>query len=154
MFGSRRVVLLVEENPHHAVLLRLAFEKAGVAAHVRVVGDGEAAVAYLAGAAPYDDRREHPRPDLVLLDLGLPRRSGLEVLAWLREEPPFGPAERPPVVVLVSGDPDDAELALDRGAADVVPKPGSFGELVEVVRALGERWLAEPPSSGEKAAGE
>ena len=65
----------------------VTFARSGLANPLQIVNDGEQAIAYLAGEPPYTDRRRHPLPILILLDLKLPRRSGLDVLAWVRGVP-------------------------------------------------------------------
>ena len=87
MDTAQHTVLLVEDDPNDVFLVERAVRKAGVRATLQVVGDGDKAVAYLGGQGPYTDRERHPLPVLVLLDLKLPRRSGLEVLTWLRQQP-------------------------------------------------------------------
>src|SRR3979409_1477909 len=93
------LVLLVEDDPDHVLLIQRAFGKANLVNPLRIVRDGEEAVAYLAGTDSYSDRSRHPLPSLILLDLKLPRKSGLEVLGWLREEPHL---KFTPVVILSS----------------------------------------------------
>ncbi len=77
-------ILLVEDNPDDAELLEYAFRKAGIANPLLAVTDGDAAVQYVGGTGAYADRRRHPLPELILLDLKLPRRSGFEVLGFIR----------------------------------------------------------------------
>ena len=83
----RGTILLVEDDPNDVALTQLAFEQARFTNPLQVVGDGEQAIAYLAGRAPYADRTRNPWPILVLLDLKLPRASGFEVLTWIRSVP-------------------------------------------------------------------
>ena len=84
MNASHCTILLVEDNPDDVLLMQRAFKKANLANPLQVVDNGEKAVAYLDGQDPYSDRSQHPVPVLVLLDLKLPRLSGLEVLEWVR----------------------------------------------------------------------
>ena len=101
--------------------------------------NGEDAVAYLAGEGEYADRGRFPLPVLVLLDLKLPRKSGHEVLAWLREQPGL---KRLPVAVLTSSrESADVNRAYDLRANSYLVKPVSFENLVEMVRALDVSWL-------------
>src|SRR4051812_39595766 len=97
--SSDPTVLLVEDNIDDVLLTRRAFRKAGVHATLQMAGDGDEAVAYLRGDGAYADRIAHPVPSLVLLDWKLPRRSGREVLQWVRQQPQFVAL---PVVVLTS----------------------------------------------------
>lgn len=86
MNASALPILLVEDSPDDALLIQRAFRKANLANPVQHVSDGEEAVAYLSGAPPWSDRAKFPLPVFMLLDLKLPRRSGLEVLEWVRRE--------------------------------------------------------------------
>ena len=138
-------VLLVEDDPNDQILIRRAFTKAQLSNAVHLVEDGDAAVAYLAGEGPYADRQRHPLPGLVLLDLKLPRRSGLEVLGWLRAQPVLG---RIPVVILTSSrQRDDIDRAYDLHANSYVVKPVDLPALSEVVRSAAVYWTVtnEPP---------
>ncbi|HWP73412.1 MAG TPA: response regulator, partial [Methylomirabilota bacterium] len=99
MNASALPILLVEDSPDDALLIQRAFRKANLANPVQHVSDGEEAVAYLSGAPPWSDRAKFPLPVFMLLDLKLPRRSGLEVLEWVRRE---SAVKRLPVVVLTS----------------------------------------------------
>lgn len=113
---------------------------------MKVVRDGEEAVAYLAGDGVYGDRRAHPLPVLVLLDLKLPRRSGFEVLEWIRRHPML---RRLPVVVLTSSrETEDIDRAYSLGASSYIAKPVAHEGLLECVKTLTLYWfmLNERPS--------
>lgn len=132
-------ILLVEDNPDDVLLIQRAFRKLGAVNPLRVVSDGEQAVAYLAGEGPYADRDAHPLPSLLLLDLKLPRRSGFEVLEWLRGRPGL---RRLPVVVLTSSrESQDVGRAADLGANSYLVKPVQFDALQEMVRTLRLYWI-------------
>ena len=132
-------ILLVEDDPNDVLLIRRAFAKANLANPLQVVGDGDAAVAYLAGVSPYAAREQYPLPVLVLLDLKLPRRSGLEVLQWVRQQPGL---RRLPVVVLTSSRENaDVNRAYDLGINSYLVKPVEFDDLLAMVRTLGAYWL-------------
>jgi CheY-like chemotaxis protein len=136
---QRPLILLVEDNPDDADLIAYAFRKAGIAAELRVVDDGEKAVDYLAGTGPYADRDLNPVPVLVLLDLKLPRRSGFEVLAWMRQHPSTSLLT---VVVLTSSNQDaDVRRAYVLGANSYLVKPVSRDALLDMVRTLNYYWL-------------
>jgi CheY-like chemotaxis protein len=142
-----QTVLLVEDNATDALMVTRAFRKAGLANPVRVVTDGDAAVAYLSGEGAYADRAAHPLPALILLDLKLPRRSGLEVLAWLKARPGL---RRLPVAVLTSSaEAPDVARAYDLGANSYLVKPTGADALLALVRALGGYWtgMNHPPET-------
>lgn len=80
-------ILLVDGNPDDVLYLERAFAAAGVAAPLRIVGDGAGAIDYLVGQGKYADRDAHPLPALMLLDLKMPRASGLVVSRWVRGQP-------------------------------------------------------------------
>ncbi|WP_207482382.1 response regulator [Arenibaculum pallidiluteum] len=132
-------ILLVEDDPNDQLLIRRAFAKAKLMNPLLVVEDGDAAVAYLAGEGAYADRSENPLPAVMLLDLKLPRRSGLEVLEWLRSQP--GSLGRTPVVVLTSSrENSDLDRAYDLGANSYLVKPVDFDGLLDLVRTAGLYW--------------
>jgi CheY-like chemotaxis protein len=133
-------ILLAEDDEHERFFIRLALERSGVANPVIAVEDGREAVDYLAGVGPYADRAAHPLPGLLLLDLKMPKMSGLEVLAWLSTQPDFN--ELPVVVLSSSGLESDIKRAIELGADDFQVKPVEFERLVDIIRSLHSRWLA------------
>jgi CheY-like chemotaxis protein len=138
---------LAEDNSTDALMVQRAFKKANLHNTVQVVEDGDKAVAYLAGDGFFADRERYPVPVLLLLDLKLPRRSGLEVLEWLRQQPVL---KRLPVVVLTSSqDRFDINRAYDLGANSYLVKPVAFDPLLEMVKTLGLYWvlLNEKPNT-------
>jgi CheY-like chemotaxis protein len=142
---TEQPILIVEDNPDDRILLQRAFRRARLANAVHMVTDGEEAVAYLLGEGRFADREANPFPVLVLLDLKLPRRSGLEVLQWMREHPTL---RRLPVVVLTSSkEQSDINVAYDRGANAYLTKPVEFDALIELVSTLNLFWfiLSERP---------
>ena len=147
MRPSDVTVLLVEDNSTDALMVRRAFRKANITSPLEVVEDGDKAVDYLTGQGAYADRARFPLPVLVLLDLKLPRRSGLEVLDWLRQQPGL---RRLPVVVLTSSQENaDIGRAYDLGANSYLVKPVSFDPLLELIKVLGLYWLVhnQPPEA-------
>ncbi len=136
MIDNQCAILLVEDDPNDVLLIKRAFGKVNIANPIIVVNDGEQAISYLAGREPYVDRA---LPMLVLLDLKLPRRSGHEVLEWLRQQQNL---KRLPVVVLTaSSESSDVNRAYDLGANSYLVKPVTFDALVEMVNTLNLYWL-------------
>jgi len=131
--------LLVEEDPNDILLFQRAFAEANLVNPLRIVRDGDEAVNYLGGVGAYADRVRYPLPSLVLLDLKLPRRSGLEVLQWMRQQPAL---KAIPVIVLTSSQEHaDVRTAYSLGANSYLIKPVGFGGLLEMVRAIGMYWV-------------
>lgn len=133
-------VLVAEDDPNDVFLLRRAFQKAGVFNAVVVAHNGQEAIDYLSGGGAFQNRGDHPFPALMLLDLKMPLVDGFDVLAWLRKHPP---TNQLPVVVLSSSNQEkDIERAQQMGASDYCVKPQQFEELVEIVKGVRDRWLA------------
>ena len=136
-------ILLAEDDPDDALLMARALGKliadTATAHGVHVVTDGEMATEYLLGTGPYADRDHHPFPDLVILDLHMPRRSGLEVLAWLRAQPIIGLL--PTVVLTSSREAADMDRASELGVDSYLTKPSTAQGYDAVARALSRYWL-------------
>jgi DNA-binding response OmpR family regulator len=134
--NNHHAILLVEDDHNDVLLIKRAFQKAKIANPIVVLNDGEHAISYLAGREPYVSRA---LPMLVLLDLKLPRKSGHEVLEWLRQQQTL---KRLPVVVLTaSSESSDINRAYDLGANSYLVKPVTFDALVEMVKTLNLYWL-------------
>ena len=132
-------ILLVEDDANDVLLIQRAFRNAKLRNPVQVVPHGEEAVAYLAGHGPYADRERYPVPALILLDLKLPRMSGLEVLAWLRQQRGL---RRLPVVMLTSSrERVDINRAYDLGANSYLVKPVAFDALLDMVKTVDRYWM-------------
>lgn len=132
-------ILLVEDNPDDAELLEYAFRKAGIANPLLAVADGDAAVDYIGGRGAYADRTRHPLPELILLDLKLPRRSGFEVLGFIRGQEA---TRHTPVVVLTSSSQHgDIQRAYEAGTNSYLVKPVGRDALLEMVRSLEAYWI-------------
>lgn len=133
-------VLLVEDDPSDVRLIQRAFDKLSVSIEMFRLKDGDEAVAYLGGAGPYENRGAHPLPCLILLDIKLPRRSGFEVLEWLRGRP--SGLCRLPVVILTSSDHSvDINRAYDLGANSYLVKPQTNAELEQLASQFQTYWL-------------
>lgn len=138
-----RPVLYAEDEDNDAFLMQRAFAKACVSNPLRVVDDGPAAIRYLSGDGEFADRLRHPLPCLLLLDLNLPRRSGLEVLQWVRAQPAF--AELPVVILTSSSQDRDIGSAYTLGANGYLVKPASSDKLIDLVTGLRDVCLAPQP---------
>lgn len=133
------VILLAEDDPNDVLLIQRAFQRNHVANPVQVVRDGDEALAYLSGQAPFADRERHPLPVLMLMDLKMPRKSGLEVLEWVRQQPGL---KRLPIIVLTSSNQSpDINRAYELGANSYLVKPAGFDSLLDLVKNLDMYWL-------------
>jgi DNA-binding response OmpR family regulator len=149
MAVTERTILLVEDDSNDVLLLERAVRKANLPLTLREVSDGELAMQYLSGEGAYADRARFPWPDLVLLDLKLPKRSGFEVLEWIRAQQA---CKRLPVAVLSSSRHHrDIDRAYDAGANSFLVKPVGFDTLLEMVTLLYRYWfgLNQSPSDLE-----
>lgn len=140
-------ILLVEDNPDDRDLTLRVLRQHQLVNDIVVAADGAEALDYLFGRGRWADRRPEDLPKLVLLDLKLPKVSGLEVLAAIRAD---ARTRRLPVVVLTSSRvEEDIVGSYDRGANSYVCKPVVFGEFAEAVRQLGLYWLLLNQRPGE-----
>jgi len=142
---SEKTILLVEDNPDDELLTLRALRKNKILNDVTVVRDGAEALDYLFGAGQYAGRDTRDMPQVVLLDLKLPKLDGLEVLRRLRADEL---TRRLPVVVLTSSDEEQDILAsYDLGANSYVRKPVEFHEFIDALGQLGLYWLVlnQPP---------
>ncbi|WP_339382704.1 response regulator [Microcoleus asticus] len=135
-----QTILLVEDNPVDILLMQRAFRnEIFTNTSLQIVRDGDAAVFYLNGDGEYSDRDRYPLPAVILLDLKLPRRSGHEVLVWLKQQPEL---KRLPVVMLTSSkETIDVKRAYDLGVNSYLVKPIGFASLLEMMQSFNEYWL-------------
>jgi two-component system, chemotaxis family, response regulator Rcp1 len=130
-------ILLVEDSPSEAELARQVLLEARVRSNLSIVGDGEAAMAFLERRPPYTDSR---RPDLILLDLNLPGKDGREVLAEIKSDDQL---KQIPVVVLSASPADeDVANAYASQANAYIRKPSNLDEFVECMKLLEAFWLS------------
>jgi CheY-like chemotaxis protein len=136
---EKTIFLLVEDDPHDVFVVEREFKHRGLAG-LRVVHDGIEAMRYLEGKGDYQDRIKSPLPDVILLDLKMPRFSGFDFLEWLRGRAP-GQLHLIPVVVLSSSDdPHDVKRAYALGVNSYIVKPLRWPELQDKMRALSIYW--------------
>jgi CheY-like chemotaxis protein len=132
-------ILLVEDDPDAVLLLKRALERADVKIPVEVARDGQEAIDYLSHQGAYTDRERYRLPVLMLLDLKMPRKTGFEVLEWLRQQPGL---KRLIVVVLTSSNQvADINRAYDLGSNSYLVKPLNYDALVEMIKDASHYWL-------------
>jgi len=132
-------ILVAEDSEDEVFLLRRALSRARLETQTRFVGDGEQVMAYLRGEGEYSDRRRHPFPGLLLLDIKMPRMNGLETLSAIRSDPKF---RRLVVVFLTSSSQErDVNRAFDLQANSYLVKPSKSEDMTAVVEKLKGYWL-------------
>ncbi|HEX9934570.1 MAG TPA: response regulator [bacterium] len=130
------IILLVEDNPGDARLTIEAFKEGLLPKEVHRVADGVEAIAFLRRT---DRFIEAPRPDIILLDLNLPRKDGREVLEEVKKDPDL---RRIPVIILsTSSSPDDIKKTYDLQANCYLVKPADMYELIHITQAIEDFWL-------------
>jgi len=144
--SDQAVILLAEDREDDIVLVRRAFAKAYVLNPLQIVRDGEELVAYLKGEGKYANRAEYPLPDLLLLDLKMPRMDGFQVLEWIRQQP--GLSNLRVVVLTSSENMRDVNRAYQLGANSFMVKPLDFQNFVEMSRFLTGYWLRMSEAPG------
>jgi CheY-like chemotaxis protein len=138
--GSPITILLVEDEPAHAEIVRRNLGNFRVANRIVHVEDGQAALDYLFRRAAYADPKSSPRPSLILLDLRLPKVDGLEVLRQIKESAEL--KSLPTVVLTTSAAESDLVSAYSNGAGSYLIKPVDFEKFTGLMEAFGFYWLA------------
>ena len=136
---NENVLLLVEDNEDDVFLMERALREGRVTNPLYVVRDGEEALEYLSGTGRFARRERSPFPRLVFLDIKLPYRSGLQLLAWIRQQ-----AALPPLFVVVltsSNEPSDLKKAYELGADTYLVKPPSAQTICDIVESFKLDWL-------------
>jgi len=134
---EKYLVLMVDDSEDDCLLIKMAIGKADRLRFIGSVSDGEELVSYLSGKEQYADRQRYPLPDMLLLDLKMPRKNGFEVLQWLQSQP----IEDMTVVVLSGADQrEEVEKALDLGADYYHIKQADAHKRSELIKLL-EQYL-------------
>lgn len=129
-------LLMAEDDDEDQLLVRKAFERARLVNNLDIVEDGEQLLKYLRGEEPY---RDSHRPDLILLDLNMPRKDGRSALQEIKADPALHTI--PIVVMTTSSADEDIVRSYDLGVSSYIQKPVTFGKLVDVVEVLGRYWF-------------
>jgi CheY-like chemotaxis protein len=140
MNGEPIVILLAEDDPAHAEIVRRNMESSRIANRLEHVTDGQKALDYLYRRNGFSDPAKSPRPGLILLDLRMPKVDGIEVLTTVKSDPELA---RIPIVVLTTSAAEmDIAKAYDHHANSYLVKPVDFSQFTELLQTLGYYWLA------------
>ena len=136
--NERQTILLVDDSENDLALMHMAFKKAEFNNQLKIVHNGEEAIAYLKGEGAYNDRNQYPLPAVILLDLNMPMKNGFDVLSWVRTQPAL---KRLSIIILTaSARTEDVERAFDLGAGSYLVKPSNMNALIVMIRCLRD-WL-------------
>jgi len=141
----RKIILLAEDNPDDILLTQRAFEKSNILNELIVVKDGEEALDYLLCKGKYKDRNKNNMPELILLDLKMPKLDGLQVLEKIRGNKTL--KQLPVVILTTSKEESDIVRSYCLGANSYITKPVDFDQFIEAVKQLGLYWLVLNQSS-------
>ena len=153
MEGRREpaVILMADDDEDDFILVRDAFRENGLYGDLRFVEDGEELMDYLYRRGKYSDAELAPHPDLILLDLNMPRKDGRKALKEIKADPHL---RTTPVVILTTSQEDEDILqSYETGASSFITKPVSFRGLLDLARTLGSYWLETvqlPPQKTER----
>jgi len=136
-------VLLVEDDLNDIFLVKRAFKIAQIPTPLQVATDGLEAIAYLKGEGKYADRQMYPLPQLIVMDIKMPRKSGFEVLEWVKSNSKR-PLRRIPIVIVSSSDnPADINKAYELGANAYMVKPVNFRAVEHLFSSITHYWGLE-----------
>ncbi len=130
-------ILLVEDNPADVRLTQEAFKETTIKNHLHVVRDGAEALAFLAQTGRFSDS---PRPDMILLDLNLPKKDGREILAVIKKTPEY--KQIPVVILTTSKEQEDITHTYEHHANCYITKPADLDEFLKVVKNIETFWLS------------
>src|SRR5262245_35498859 len=136
---SNRSVLIAEDDENDVFFLQRAFQQAKIENPLHVVRDGQEAIEYLSGTGSFSDRNAHPLPYLFILDLKMPRKTGMDVLVWLQEQPELRSV--PVLILSSSAQLGDIERAYELGANAFIVKPATLEKRVDMAKLIGTFWL-------------
>jgi CheY-like chemotaxis protein len=147
--GENLTILIAEDDSNDVVILKKALERAGIKYPIHVVPDGQEAVEYLRGAGQYSDRTKFPFPNVVFLDLKMPRMTGFDVLEWSKNNPQC--AVIPVIILTASKQEEDIKKAYEMGANAYLVKPSQIGDLQNMVKTSFDFWACceKPHVSGK-----
>ena len=142
-------VLHVDDDPNDTTLLQVACAKADVGFDLQNIGDCTEVMDYLSGTGKYSDRSRYQFPGLVLLDLKMPKITGLDILKWIRNH---SPSKHLPVIVLSGSElEEDILRAYEGGASSYLVKPPSFDSLVNMVKDIGAQLPGLPKGGASRS---
>src|SRR6267142_5001892 len=142
MDNKEFTVLLVEDDLNDIFLVKRAFKKAQIKNPLQVVTDGEEAIQYLRGEGKYANRQIYPWPKLIVMDIKMPRKTGFEVLEWVKGQ--GRPLRRIPIVIVSSSDnPSDINQAYELGANAYMVKPMDFRAVEHLFQSITQYWGLE-----------
>lgn len=131
-------ILVAEDDEDDKLLILKAFEKTLPRENITCVEDGEALINYLQRIAPYDDLTKYPNPDIILLDLNMPKKDGREALAEIKSNEKF---KMIPVIIFTTSDSQlDIAITYKMGSSSYITKPGTFEGLVKVTEEIENYW--------------
>ena len=133
------VILLVEDDPDDQELTKRAFRNSKLRNHLRIVSDGEAALNYLYRRGEYSEPRTSPRPDLILLDLNMPKVDGRTVLNQIKIDPEL--RQIPVVILTTSSSEEDVIRSYELGVNSYVPKPVHMDGFIKAIQQLEHYWF-------------
>jgi CheY-like chemotaxis protein len=132
-------ILVAEDDASDSFFLQRAFTRSGIRSQLHFVRDGQEVVDYLKGEGGFAKRQGHPFPELLLLDLKMPRLNGFDVLRWIRKQPGL---KRMLVVIFSSSqETEDVDKAYDLGANSYLTKPHDLDELQGIAERVKQYWL-------------
>ena len=137
--SKERCILLAEDDENDVLFLQRAFRQAEITHPLQVTRDGQEAIDYLSGVEPWADREKFPLPVLMLVDLKMPRKNGMEVVEWIRQQTRF--RSLPVIIFSSSVHPAEIEQAYKLGANAFVTKPSGSPERLEFARTVKGFWL-------------
>ena len=145
---SEPVILVAEDDDNDVIMLRRAFDQLAISAPLQFVSNGEEAIAYLEGSGKFSNRQEYPLPDIILMDLKMPRKSGLEVLDWWHRQPHLAAIRM--VVLTTSEEMRDVNAAYRLGAASFIVKPLHFADFRITIFAMLQYWRNNLPGQSSR----